>query len=1050
MLKRLLMASFVLSIVTALLASSAEGQSSDDRQVSRSLGTQSLDIVNALTVSVSSEVLPPTHGFDDVPLSGWRNDAVYWMRSSGVTTGCSATEFCPDQEMTREQQITFLYRYAGEPSPGAPSPFSDVAAGRYYTNPVSWAFNNGITNGVSPTSFGTGRPITRAQAVTFLHRQAGEPVPSGANPFVDVPAGSYYTDPVRWAFETGITTGTSPTTFAPNQAVTRVQFAAFLSRYDNLITPEPDPGVTGGYPPVLTGTDDVLIAHGAEFDPASGVRATDPEDGEISASVTISGDVDVNTIGRYQVRYTVVDSDGNQTTASRWVTVEDQKPPTITLLGDTEVIHEQGEPYVDAGATAYDVLDGDLTDDIAVIGSVDSDTTGTYELVYHASDNAGNEATESRLVHVYSFADSDGDGVIDALDAFPNNADLQTILTPDEEDGNWSNKLLTESYSKNGDSSVVSGGVRYTANDLHNIEPEHAPSWAREGDYVLRFYGDGDCHPDNLDCGDYAYRAELSDSDSTISFVEEEERYYTLSFYPPSEEWDPVTKYSIVLSQWKQYDTSTPNLEVRFSNEGDYQLFVRSVPHFPDHEDTNSRGIVPIGVAQPDEWNDLKYYVRHSQTDGAFIVWLNGEQVFEYYGPTLQNSRNGYIKFGMYTEIRDERLIYFDGVRITSSLMGESLEEWIVDQAHLPEVSILRPIDNANPDSGETVVLAAEATDPGGIKLGTSGNIVAVEFFEGENSLGVDTDAPYELEWTPNHDGAYSITVNATDSDGHIATSEAVEIYVGNRPPVVGLTNPLEFDNLSIGETISIEASATEPDGEPLEVQFYVGADLVGSDVSAPFSIDWTADQNGAFEVTAVANDGAGNFVASDPVRITVGSVLESASVSATDDATLKENDADANANYGRFQARGSDDGDTFAGVIKFDVAGSHGAAEVRSATLRLYAYYVMTPTTISVFSGVGDDWSEDSVTWNNGPTRGGKLSELEISSAGAYVEFEVTDFVSSAVDSLDSLITFWLEDEVTDGSDVQFYSLRGDSPYPPELVITTSTIDIRNAVPYT
>ncbi|NCG25824.1 MAG: hypothetical protein GWP47_17035 [Actinobacteria bacterium] len=47
-------------------------------------------------------------------------------------------------------------------------------------------------------------------------------------------AGTYYTDPVRWAFENGITTGTSLTTFDPNQAVTRVQFAAFLSRYDNL------------------------------------------------------------------------------------------------------------------------------------------------------------------------------------------------------------------------------------------------------------------------------------------------------------------------------------------------------------------------------------------------------------------------------------------------------------------------------------------------------------------------------------------------------------------------------------------------------------------------------------------------------------------------------------------------------------------------------------------------------------------------------------------------------------------------------------------------
>jgi hypothetical protein len=197
----------------------------------RSSGVGRSSLPNALVTSVT---IRPAHGFFDVDAGGWRGTAVEWMRSSGVTTGCSATKFCPDQEMTREQQITFLWRYAGEPSPGAPSPFSDVAAGRYFTNPVTWAYNNGITNGVSPTSFGTGQAITRAQAVTFLHRQAGEPAPTVANPFVDVPAGTYYTDPVRWAFENGITTGTSPTTFDPNQAVTRVQFAAFLSRYDNL------------------------------------------------------------------------------------------------------------------------------------------------------------------------------------------------------------------------------------------------------------------------------------------------------------------------------------------------------------------------------------------------------------------------------------------------------------------------------------------------------------------------------------------------------------------------------------------------------------------------------------------------------------------------------------------------------------------------------------------------------------------------------------------------------------------------------------------------
>ena len=212
----------------------AGGSSSVNLSASRSLSAQNLELPNALTVSVSSEALPITHGFDDVSTSGWRSDAVYWMRQSGVTTGCGDTTYCPDQEMTREQQITFLHRYAGEPSAGPQSPFTDVPRGTYYTTAIDWAYNNNITTGISSTRFGTGQPVTRAQAVTFLWRQAEEPEPDGAVPFDDVPADNYFTKAVAWAYEAGITTGKSPTVFAPYDAVTRVEFAAFLSRYDNL------------------------------------------------------------------------------------------------------------------------------------------------------------------------------------------------------------------------------------------------------------------------------------------------------------------------------------------------------------------------------------------------------------------------------------------------------------------------------------------------------------------------------------------------------------------------------------------------------------------------------------------------------------------------------------------------------------------------------------------------------------------------------------------------------------------------------------------------
>ncbi len=174
------------------------------------------------------------HSFSDVSDSGWRSEAVTWMQRSGITTGCSSTDFCPDDGMTREQQITFLWRYAGEPLPSSTSPFVDVPAERYFTDAVTWASNTGITAGVSPTRFGTGETVTRAQAVTFLWRYAGRPAADGPNPFADVDPSSYFAEAVAWAYENGVTTGTSASTFTPNRLVTRVQFAAFLSRFDAL------------------------------------------------------------------------------------------------------------------------------------------------------------------------------------------------------------------------------------------------------------------------------------------------------------------------------------------------------------------------------------------------------------------------------------------------------------------------------------------------------------------------------------------------------------------------------------------------------------------------------------------------------------------------------------------------------------------------------------------------------------------------------------------------------------------------------------------------
>ena len=116
-------------------------------------------------------------------------------------------------------------------APTGKNPFVDVPAGSYYEDAVIWAVDKGITTGTSATTFNPNGICTRAQAVTFLWRAAGSPAAKSAvMPFTDVKAGSYYYDAVLWAVENGITKGTSDTMFSPDATCTRAQIVTFLWR----------------------------------------------------------------------------------------------------------------------------------------------------------------------------------------------------------------------------------------------------------------------------------------------------------------------------------------------------------------------------------------------------------------------------------------------------------------------------------------------------------------------------------------------------------------------------------------------------------------------------------------------------------------------------------------------------------------------------------------------------------------------------------------------------------------------------------------------------
>ena len=169
--------------------------------------------------------------FVDVFPGDYYYDAVLWAAENGITGGVDDTHFAPNAPCTRAQIVTFLWRATGSPAPeSSVNPFADVAEGSYYYDAVLWAVEQGITKGTSDTTFSPNANCTRAQIVTFLWRSQKSPAADGVNPFTDVAADAYYADAVLWAAESGVTSGTTATTFSPNATCTRAQIVTFLYR----------------------------------------------------------------------------------------------------------------------------------------------------------------------------------------------------------------------------------------------------------------------------------------------------------------------------------------------------------------------------------------------------------------------------------------------------------------------------------------------------------------------------------------------------------------------------------------------------------------------------------------------------------------------------------------------------------------------------------------------------------------------------------------------------------------------------------------------------
>jgi len=211
-----------------------------------------------------------SHDFVDVAPSRFYSNAVGWAALNEITTGTDATHFSPDDLVSRAQFATFPWRMVCEPAAGDMAPFGDIVRPSFYAAAVDWLFSEELTTGRTPTSYAPDGSLTRAEFATFLFRLAGEPAGAPTSGFGDVVSGSFYEDAVDWLKWRELTTGTSPTTYDPDRAISRAEAVTFLYRLNLKAEGIIDPAdLNLGFQTVLSGLSVPVAA------------ATHPVDGSV-------------------------------------------------------------------------------------------------------------------------------------------------------------------------------------------------------------------------------------------------------------------------------------------------------------------------------------------------------------------------------------------------------------------------------------------------------------------------------------------------------------------------------------------------------------------------------------------------------------------------------------------------------------------------------------------------------------------------------------------------------------------------------------------------
>ncbi len=183
-----------------------------------------------------------------------------------------------------------------------------------------------------------------------------------------------------------------------------------------------------------------------------------------------------------------------------------------------------------------------------------------------------------------------------------------------------------------------------------------------------------------------------------------------------------------------------------------------------------------------------------------------------------------------------------------------------------PTARITSPVVNTQFQEGNAITIEATATD-------SDGTVSKVEFFNGATKIGEDTTAPYSFIWNGVSTGNHNLTVKATDNDTAVTESSAVAIIVSATPnvaPIANITSPSANAQFQQGNSITIQASASDSDGTITKVEFFNGTTKLGEDTTAPYSFTWNNATVGSHNLTIKATDNEAAVTESSAVAITV------------------------------------------------------------------------------------------------------------------------------------------------------------------------------------